>query len=362
VLDANGTEVAAGRDYLLGTGKWEYLQTGVRIEQDGTIEVMAGTSGIGEAVYFDNLRVEQTGGLIVQEQHQYAFGAPLPGMSYVVGNKRYRYGYQGQYAEQDDETDFNSFELRLYNSRVGRWMSYDPEGQFDSPYIGMGNNPISEIDPDGGWSGPKPKFRPSGYGLHAAKGLSSTVKSALRGTSSAMRALSSVRRDATDKIYKDTRQVPQKAYVFVPDVIGPPPPPFQNDFEKGVQDGDDIGHLFIGVRGIIKSGLGLYKVTVAAAPVLYAVLKSAKHREFWKLTEEAAVAIKYHRKFKTFYKSSNGLWWSVDKAGHGGSKFKVFKETKTGLEWIHDADEYGDYIKGKHKGPTGEFIPWKDFD
>lgn len=149
MLDAQGQEVK-GVDYLLGTGKWEYLQTGVRVPQDGTLEVMAGTSGTGEAVYFDNLRVEQTGGLIVQEQHQYAYGAPLPGLSYMVGNRRYRYGYQGQYAEHDSLTGFDSFELRLYNSRIGRWMSYDPEGQYSSPYIGMGNNPVSRIDPDGG--------------------------------------------------------------------------------------------------------------------------------------------------------------------------------------------------------------------
>jgi len=166
VLDATGNEQASGRDYLLGTGKWEYLQTGVRIEQAGTIEVMAGTSGSGEAVYFDNLRVEQSGGLIVQEQHQYAFGAPLPGLSYVVGSKRYRYGYQGQYAEHDSVTGFESFELRLYNSRVGRWLSYDPEGQFSSPYIGMGNNPASGVDPDGGWSS---GWKPLAKGLHRLK-------------------------------------------------------------------------------------------------------------------------------------------------------------------------------------------------
>lgn len=151
MLDAQGQEIK-GIDYLLGTGKWEYLQTGVRVPQDGTLEVMAGTSGTGEAVYFDNLRVEQTGGLIVQEQHQYAYGSPLPGLSYTVGNRRYRYGYQGQYAEKDVETGFESFQLRLYNSRVGRWMNYDPYRQFDSPYVGMGNNTISGIDPTGGLS------------------------------------------------------------------------------------------------------------------------------------------------------------------------------------------------------------------
>lgn len=35
---------------------------------------------------------------------------------------------------------------------VSRWLTVDPKGQFSSPYIGMGNNPISGTDPDGGYS------------------------------------------------------------------------------------------------------------------------------------------------------------------------------------------------------------------
>ncbi|MFC6225873.1 LamG-like jellyroll fold domain-containing protein [Hymenobacter artigasi] len=129
---------------------WQALQTAVRVQQAGTVEVTVGTDDPNYDVYFDDLRLEQTGGMIVQEQHQYAYGSPLVGLNYAVGNKRYRYGYQGQYAEKDGEIGFESFELRLYNSRIGRWASYDPEGQFDSPYVGMGNNPVSQVDPDGG--------------------------------------------------------------------------------------------------------------------------------------------------------------------------------------------------------------------
>ncbi len=44
-----------------------------------------------------------------------------------------------------------AFELRLWDGRIGRWLSTDPYGQYASPYVGMGNNPISGIDPDGGW-------------------------------------------------------------------------------------------------------------------------------------------------------------------------------------------------------------------
>lgn len=43
-----------------------------------------------------------------------------------------------------------AFELRLWDGRLGRWLTVDPKGQYFSPYLGMGNNPISLIDPDGG--------------------------------------------------------------------------------------------------------------------------------------------------------------------------------------------------------------------
>lgn len=85
-------------------------------------------------------------------------------------------------------------------------------------------------------------------------------------------------------------------------------------------------------------------------------------RGLWKLTKEGASAIKSHKTWGTFYKSmSDGLWWSTDKLGHGGSKFKVFKETNKGLEWYKDADEYGNFILNKHKGETGMFLDWFKF-
>jgi RHS repeat-associated protein len=65
---------------------------------------------------------------------------------------RYRFGYQGQFAEEDEETGYNFFELRNYDPIVGRWISPDPYAQYWSPYNGMGNDPINSIDPDGGYS------------------------------------------------------------------------------------------------------------------------------------------------------------------------------------------------------------------
>ena len=66
----------------------------------------------------------------------------------IVNGERYRYAFQGQ--EKDPETGKEAFQLRLWDARIGRWLTTDPAGQHPSPYLGMGNNPISRIDPDGG--------------------------------------------------------------------------------------------------------------------------------------------------------------------------------------------------------------------
>ena len=82
-------------------------------------------------------------------------------------------------------------------------------------------------------------------------------------------------------------------------------------------------------------------------------------RGLWELTEGGSSAIKRHSKYGKIFKSkSDDLWWAVDNAEHGGSKFKVFKESSKGLEWYRDADQFGDFIINKHKGPIGTSIPW----
>jgi RHS repeat-associated protein len=76
----------------------------------------------------------------------YPFGMPMPNRN--DGANSYRYAFQGQ--EKDSETGKEAFELRLWDSRIGRWLTTDPASQYSSPYLGMGNNPINGTDPDGG--------------------------------------------------------------------------------------------------------------------------------------------------------------------------------------------------------------------
>ncbi|UOY08639.1 hypothetical protein L0P88_08810 [Muricauda sp. SCSIO 64092] len=85
----------------------------------------------------------------------YPGGMAMPGRNLQDANQ-YRYGYQGQYAETDPETGKPAFELRLYDPRINRWLTTDPYGQYHSPYMSMGNNPILRVDPDGGMDCPDP--------------------------------------------------------------------------------------------------------------------------------------------------------------------------------------------------------------
>jgi RHS repeat-associated protein len=77
----------------------------------------------------------------------FPFGMEMPGRRHNPDN--YRFGYQGQFAEKDQETGYNQFELRLYDARIGRFPNPDPYRQYWSSYMAMGNNPVNGLDPDG---------------------------------------------------------------------------------------------------------------------------------------------------------------------------------------------------------------------
>jgi hypothetical protein len=51
--------------------------------------------------------------------------------------------------EPDAALAMYDFHARMYDPALGRFGSVDPQGQFASPYTGMGNNPVVGVDPDG---------------------------------------------------------------------------------------------------------------------------------------------------------------------------------------------------------------------
>ncbi|MGE0562551.1 MAG: RHS repeat-associated core domain-containing protein [Flavobacteriales bacterium] len=92
---------------------------------------------------------ENAGALeVLSASDYYPFGGVLPGRNLLSSLNKLNYGYQGK---ELDQNGFYDFEARQYDARLGRWVTTDPASQFYSPYLAMGNNPISAIDPDGEW-------------------------------------------------------------------------------------------------------------------------------------------------------------------------------------------------------------------
>ncbi|WP_131539021.1 RHS repeat domain-containing protein [Pedobacter nototheniae] len=147
IYDNNGTGLTQKEVPVYAT---ERLGTYTRLNNNYQYEL---TDNLGNVRVVLNRNKTSNGQAdIVYYSDYYPFGSAL-----TLANNDYRYGYQGQYAELDKETGWNNFDLRMYDPAIGRWMSTDPMGQYASPYVGMGNNPVDHVDPDGGEDGPGPE-------------------------------------------------------------------------------------------------------------------------------------------------------------------------------------------------------------
>src|SRR5690606_30551472 len=70
-------------------------------------------------------------------QYYYSFGSAIPELSYLHANgidtARYRYGFNNQ--EKDTELgDYYSFEYRVHDTRLGRFLSVDPASRYFGQY------------------------------------------------------------------------------------------------------------------------------------------------------------------------------------------------------------------------------------
>jgi RHS repeat-associated protein len=126
------------------------LEMEVAIEKQGTIYVYLSVDDRQNMdVYFDDLKVTHALNDIVTGGDYYPFGSVMTGRE--ITRDDYRFGYQGQFSEKDEETGWNAFEARNYDPVIRRWMIPDPAKQHWSPYLAFSNNPINHVDPDGQW-------------------------------------------------------------------------------------------------------------------------------------------------------------------------------------------------------------------
>ncbi len=91
---------------------------------------------------------------LVTATDYYAYGSPMKGRIYTTQTGSYRFGFNGKENDNEVKGEGNSldFGARIYDSRLGRWLSVDPlaaKYPDESPYSFAGNSPIVIIDPNG---------------------------------------------------------------------------------------------------------------------------------------------------------------------------------------------------------------------
>jgi RHS repeat-associated protein len=135
-----------------GNGVVPLVVTNIQAPRNGYAYIYLSNES-AEPVYFDNFAVTHERGRLIEENHYYAFGLKIAGISSRAAEKpATRYGYQGRYSEalEELEAGYNEFSLRTYDPQIGRWLQVDPVDQVASPYNGMDNDPVNNSDPSGG--------------------------------------------------------------------------------------------------------------------------------------------------------------------------------------------------------------------
>jgi RHS repeat-associated protein len=79
----------------------------------------------------------------------------MPGRKYSVGGSGYRYGFNGKENDKDAGEGIQDYGMRIYDSRLGRFLSVDPYTKKTpniTPYLFANNSPLINIDFKGGFA------------------------------------------------------------------------------------------------------------------------------------------------------------------------------------------------------------------
>ncbi|WP_026948123.1 RHS repeat-associated core domain-containing protein [Algoriphagus marincola] len=129
----------------------EQLRQTLKVKKNGYLETFV-VNETAQNIFFDNLKVQSTSPIIVQENAYYPFGMTIAGLDYSYNNHTNRYLYNGKELIEDLNLGLYDYGARFYDPVIGRWISVDPlaiEREWLSPYNFVQNNPLNRIDPDG---------------------------------------------------------------------------------------------------------------------------------------------------------------------------------------------------------------------
>ncbi|MCH2026389.1 MAG: hypothetical protein MK172_11675 [Verrucomicrobiales bacterium] len=132
------------------------LRNGIETHHDGYMHVYLSNGSSAKGINFDNFYVKVITGKTRQINNYYPYGLQMAGMGAI------RNDYLNKYTSKEHQTgefdDFGvdsrgiemfDFHARFFDPQLARWAAPDPAMQFSNPYLGIGNNPVSMIDPDG---------------------------------------------------------------------------------------------------------------------------------------------------------------------------------------------------------------------
>ena len=156
VFDNNFNRVASGHQRVSSVLNAKHLLTlnNVNITQKGYVYIwVSNESNQNHNTYFDDLKVTHTKGPVLQEDHYYPGGATISALSSSAPlSKPNQFKYQGKELESDFDLNLYDFNARMYDGLLVRTLQIDPHSENYlnlSPYHWAGNNPVTNIDPDG---------------------------------------------------------------------------------------------------------------------------------------------------------------------------------------------------------------------
>lgn len=140
-----------------GSGAAPLVLSGIKAPRNGYAYVYVSNSS-DEMVYFDNMQVAQTRGRILEENHYYAYGLRIAGISSrklpdgSEGHTLNRDLYNDKELIEDGDLDWYDYGFRSYDAQIGRFTQLDPltdDYPELTPYQYAGCEPIANVDMDG---------------------------------------------------------------------------------------------------------------------------------------------------------------------------------------------------------------------
>jgi RHS repeat-associated protein len=155
--DGSGSVSLRVADGVSGESDLSLTLSQIRAPKNGYAYIYVSNES-DEPVYFDNLQVSDDRRQIIEEDHYYAYGLKIAGISSIKlpdpneGNIKNNYLYNNKELWDDGDLNWYDYGFRNYDVQIGRFVQIDPltdEFADVSTYQYAANDPINNVDVNG---------------------------------------------------------------------------------------------------------------------------------------------------------------------------------------------------------------------